>query len=310
MNEPSNTGEFAKIRRRLKRKSNLRSAFTILSDWTVIFVAAVAATIADNVFATIAAIVVIGAKEYCLGEVLVHEACHNNLFASRSWNVSLQFLFAYPFFSDVVEYRAFHLPHHRYLGTENDELCKSYDSFGLSTGRTTNHLWIWFARPLLGIVSYCHLKEMYKNTDFGQWKVTIGVYVIITLSLSALGLFQEFLLYWVVPYLTVFPTLYYWQEIDDHYNTRGMARTNVGWIRNFLTHNSGYHYPHHMCMGIPWYNLKTAYRLLYSDCKGVSHGYIGTYLKIRELIPHQDRYPIFSNRIHDLVAISRPRTRI
>ena len=57
-------------------------------------------------------------------------------------------------------------------------------------------------------------------------------------------------------------------------------------VINFLFHNAGYHYVHHLCPAIPWHKLPEAHQSLCADNPDVSHGMFDTY---RQLIHnHED----------------------
>lgn len=266
-------------------KNNWRSGVSIFLDWIFIFFIIYIAKVINSLVFDIVAIWLIGLKQYALGEVFVHEASHNNLFKNKKLNTQLQFLFAYPFLTSVEEYRKYHIPHHTSLGDTNvDPLCDIYKKHGLNK-KNPNLFYIWFLRPLLGIYSYEFFMNKIHKKDWENYKYTLIAYGIVICFLFFQGKLTDFLFYWAIPYVWCFPSFYCWQEIEDHYNAQEIARTNTGRIRNWMAHNTGYHFPHHMCPGIPWYNLPQAHVLFFSNSKDVTTGFFDTYQKIRRVLP-------------------------
>ena len=69
--------------RQLSRINNWRSAGVIARQWLVITATVAAAVFFDRWWLTLAAIVVIAAKQHALG-VIVHDATHYRVFTSRA----------------------------------------------------------------------------------------------------------------------------------------------------------------------------------------------------------------------------------
>ena len=279
-------------------KSDLRGFFAILGDWLVIAFAVGVSEFLSNPLTTLFAIWIIGAKQYALGEVLVHEASHNNLFATRSWNSSLQFLFSGPFLRTVEMYRKEHLPHHSDLGGLRDPLCETFEDQGLNNGPLSlkSALQHWFFKPILfgGVLSFARDELLQEGWHY--YRFHIFLYILVIFTCFQFDLLFEFFIYWVLPIFWCMPAFIHWQETDDHFNTIGLARNNVGVVRNYMTHNSGYHYVHHMNPTIPWFHTKFAAQHEYSDCKDVSSGFLGTFRAI--MSPHEeDAFEICKNRL-------------
>lgn len=270
------------------KKNNYTSLIAIFIDWLMIFIAIYIAIKLDNVIIDLIIIWFIGIKQYSLGEVFVHEASHNNLFSTTKLNTKLQLLFAYPFFASVEAYRKEHIPHHNQLGKKGiDPLCTIYKRHGLNVPNP-NLFWIWFVRPLLGICSIEFFTDKIKNLDYKNFKGTIIVYIILLFISYYFNFIQQLFLYWLIPFLWCIPAFYCWQEIEDHFNAKGIARTNIGFIRNFLAHNTGYHYAHHQCPGIPWFYLRKAHLEFFSDCRDISLNFFDTYRCITKKIPSNE----------------------
>lgn len=278
------------------KKNNWESLLAIIMDWCMIIFAISLAVKVNNPILSFICIWFIGIKQYALGEVFVHEASHNNLFKTIEYNTKLQFIFAYPFLTSVQSYRREHIPHHNSLGnTKIDPLCLIYKKHGLDKV-IPNMFWIWFVRPLFGIYSVQFYKDKITNTKWVDYKYILLAYLVIIWLAYSQGFLLELTLYWLLPYVWCMPAFYCWQEIEDHYNTRDIARTNVGFIRNLLAHNTGYHYAHHMCPGIPWYNLSQAHYTHFSSARDVSKGFLDTFIQLRKSIPAQELNKICINK--------------
>ncbi|HKJ25411.1 MAG TPA: fatty acid desaturase family protein, partial [Myxococcota bacterium] len=105
---------------RLKRVSNVRSAFAIAANFAFIAGWMALAAIWPNPLTIVLALFGIGARQLGFA-VLFHDASHRVLFTSRQWNDALgNWLTAYPVWSEIEPYRRYHLVHHAHTGTERD----------------------------------------------------------------------------------------------------------------------------------------------------------------------------------------------
>lgn len=241
----------------LSAKNNMRGITALARDWLLIGLAIVLAETLDSPLATLVAIWIIGSQQYALGEVLVHEASHANLFRTRSLNWWLQPLFAWPFFKTVDGYRKWHLPHHTQFGTEGDPIFPRYKELRQNF-TTAKAFRIWFIEPLLGPAAWRYVSEDIFDENL---KVLLPGLVMngAALALSIVfGVWPEFLIYWILPHLWVFVAFYHWQEIEDHFACNGTGRNTIGTVRSVLFHNSGHHETHHQFPSIPFYNLPAA----------------------------------------------------
>ncbi|MEA5532963.1 fatty acid desaturase family protein [Crocosphaera sp. XPORK-15E] len=260
-------------------RSHYRGFLALLKDWGAIFLLAALSIKLNNIFAYLITIWIIGAFQFAIGESLIHEASHYNLFKIKSWNENLEFLYALPFFQTISQYQAAHVPHHQYLGKKGDHLVEDYEEWGLS--QSFPNLWlIWFVKPILGFAVFTHLATL----KFSGFKTVIKL-VCFWLPISLLFYFYNHLdwliLYWFVPFIWCFTSYLYWSEIEDHYQTISGTRSNLSMLNNFLSHNNGYHYAHHFCPTIPWYKLPEAHRELCSDNPDISYGFLDTYKQMK-----------------------------
>ena len=95
---------------RFTRRSTKRALLTIAAEYAIITGAiAIAAAVPDIGWPVKAlAILVIGTRQYALGEALLHEASHWHLSNSKSVNDLLGAILAWPVFTSLAAYRRFH----------------------------------------------------------------------------------------------------------------------------------------------------------------------------------------------------------
>src|SRR5689334_1910805 len=105
--------------KQLHRRSNLAGALATLTTLGLSGAALVAVAIWPSVPMAIAAVIVIGGRQFAM-QVLVHEASHRTLFASRRLNEASGWLFAALYWDDLHRYRETHDRHHRYNASLQD----------------------------------------------------------------------------------------------------------------------------------------------------------------------------------------------
>ncbi|MGA7315908.1 MAG: fatty acid desaturase [Silvibacterium sp.] len=265
--------------RNFVRRSNLRGFLAIARDWL-----AIAALIYIGIrvhrwllYPILAWL--IGTFQFALSESLLHEASHWNLFQTRRWNDSLDFLFGLPFFRTTEQLRLEHKIHHRFLGEPQDALHLDYEKMGLYRPNV-NLVWVWFCRPLLGYAGVHYALALTLKPIKDGMKII--VFWIAVLSLCAyLHWLRELALYWLVPLLWSCYSNLYWSEITDHYRASTGIRSNFNPWSNFLHHNNGYHFTHHTYASIPWYLLPAATRALCADRGDICRGFFDVYRSIR-----------------------------
>jgi len=264
----------------LYEKSNFKGAIALTIDWLTISISIFIATTLDSVLVSLGLIVIIGIKQYALGEVLCHEASHNNLFKTKSYNKNFELLFAIPFFRTVSDYRIEHFPHHKNLGKKEDLLCESYKQYNLDKiPRGKIFFFQWFFKPLLGWGTYYWIVNEFKYINVKENGLSILINIFLIIFSASFGFLKEVLIFWYLPLIWIYPAMHYWQEIEDHYCTSGIARNSMGLLRNSLTHNTGYHYTHHIRPSIPFFNLKKAHEINRS-CQDTSSGFFDSFFKI------------------------------
>jgi fatty acid desaturase len=91
-----------------------------------------------------------------------------------------------------------------------------------------------------------------------------------------------------VPRFTVFPILFFWDDMLGHYNCplTGTREMRGLWFRIFGAHGTNFHNIHHLHPAIPWFNMERATRLaLDESAVDVSHGFLDG---MRQLVTARD----------------------
>jgi fatty acid desaturase len=257
-------------------RSTFKGLCAVLRDWIFIFSAASTAIWFDHWWFSILIIWFIGYIQFCLGEALLHEASHYNLFKTRKCHFLLQFLYAYPFFQTLKGFQKEHHLHHVDLMGPKDETMNDYVRYGLAEDRP-NVFYIWFIKPFLGGPTLYYIKSGPDfDTQSSRWQLAL-FWTPVILFFYWMGALDLLLLYWFAPLAWPFPIFQYWSEIEEHYNTRSGARSNVSWLDNFFKHNEGYHWIHHRYPSVPFHKLKEAHQALTPEGTDISHGFLESY---------------------------------
>jgi fatty acid desaturase len=205
----------------------------------------------------------------------MHEAAHRSLFSSRAVNdFAGQWLCAYPVWSDMRTYRAYHLQHHAHTGTERDPDLGLITPFPITRASLRRKIWrdlsgrtgLKFARAALA-------RSAQRWSDPDGRRATIGVVVTNALLLAALAALGHPWLYalWAGAWLTTNTLVTRIRSIAEHALTPdpndplGNTRTTLArwWERLLITPNRvNYHLEHHLLMTVPHYNLPRMHALL------------------------------------------------
>ena len=252
---------------RFKRIDDRLSLLIIAADYLSVFVIAAVAIAARHPLATAAAILLIAGRQVAFLN-LVHAAGHGSLFSTRRRNDHADPLVGYPIFDAVVPYRSYHLEHHADFAVKSanrfdyllDDLPGPYAS-------AWRRAWVIAIKPLLGSAGLDFVQvtlSTYREhprlaaTTLAYWLVIVGVF-------AWTGWLPYLLVYWFLPLLWLYPVLYSWAEITDHYAVRNEARNQAGlFYALFIKGHEMYHAVHHLYPGIPFYRIKAASRYLRS----------------------------------------------
>jgi fatty acid desaturase len=271
-----------------------RTLFALIWDWLVIAVAIAAGVHFSNVFVYLAAVVVIAGRMHGLG-VLMHEAAHYRFFRNRKLGDAVADVFAaWPILATVEGYRRNHLAHHQHANTEQDpdwmvKLGQPQFSFPQRARVTVLHMLGYLAtvstvRDLAQILP----RVSAGDTSPRSYRLTRLAFYLLVIGLSVwFGWWEELLLYWLVPYMTMFFLFLHVRSVAEHFGSMdygrelGSTRTvePYFWERWFFApHNINYHLEHHLFPSVPFYNLPALHKLLMDDgayrtSAHVTHGY-------------------------------------
>jgi fatty acid desaturase len=204
-------------------------------------------------------------------ENLVHEASHNNLFSNPKFHSTFEFLYAFPVFRLLDDYRHSHMIHHKHLGDPNKDpdVIRLYE-LGLYRIRD-KPIWYLFGVPLTGFLTYDSLNslclEFWKSPTSRRTKSVYWLTILVTLTYTrTLHLFAY---YYLVSFLLILPITRYWAEASEHVGldlrgTFGSSRNNLGWMHRWYMHphSDGYHAVHHLHSKVPFHKLPVAHEAL------------------------------------------------
>lgn len=206
------------------------------------------------------AIVIIGSRMMGLW-ALLHDG-HHQLIAKPKWINGLltKYLIAWPLFIKPSTYARQHRAHHINLGGPGDpnfDLLR-YPEFKFPMA--TDHLIVIFIKDLLGLnyITY-RIKDLLNGRWPNRSDLVLGIIFLSTLAW--LRLLDEFVLFWVIPYVTYFQFLLRLTLISDHCFTDQSnlkvrsVRANALVSTFVVPHNLNLHAEHHYFAKVPCYNL-------------------------------------------------------
>lgn len=270
---------------------------TALYAWAVIIGVVWWAVVAQSVWATLFAIVIVATRQNVLG-LLVHDQAHCLGFRAKPGDLITNLLAGYPLLVLTVEgYAQVHLSHHKHFCTEKDpdflRKCGTEWTFPMPRRRLGKLL----LTDLFGLNVWRLVKgkklqgEAFKRPHPTPKWVRWGFYASISGILTATQTWWMFLLYWVVPLLTVFQAIVRWGAICEHkYN---LPKASVAesspiilprWWEKLLLPNLNFtlHPYHHFFPGVSFSLLPKVHAIFCRegliDDRYVFHGY-AAYLK-------------------------------
>ncbi len=283
----------------LKRLSTLqpwRTGMALAIDWAIIVAAIAIVEWSGSWWLYLPAVLVIAGRQHALA-VLLHDFGHYRFVPGKSvsdWTADL--LIAWPLLATLAGYRRNHLSHHRYVNTDKDPDWK----IKLGSREFTFPQEMRFAvLNLLGyLVAVSTVRDLRKaliriraddSSTPGYVTLRVGYYVVIAAVLTMTGMWGEFALYWLVPYMTFFFMFMYIRSVADHFgDTMDYSHDLTGtrtvipffWERWFFApHNVNYHIEHHLYASVPYYRLPELSRMLmanpeYAAKAHVTHGFV------------------------------------
>lgn len=243
------------VQQQFKQRSDWRGLLTLGRDLLFLGLAwAAAAQWGANLVVSLAVIWFVGALQFALGEALLHEASHGNLFKTPWLNKAVGHLLGATILTTLQAWRQEHSSHHGHLLTDKDHLTHDYKAYQLADN--IHPFYLWIARPLLGWVGLQWLQS--EGPSLWKHKGVFLFYSVLALLAHSQGYLLFFVLYWLLPLCWAYPAFLYWSEITDHHLAQSSTRTNSSFLWNAFFHNGGYHWVHHEYPFIPWYLLPQA----------------------------------------------------
>lgn len=251
--------------------------------WSVIIGAIIAAETVDNIWATALAILVIATRQNVFA-LLVHEQAHHLGFARKWGDLFVNLTAAYPLiFITVQDYAQVHLLHHKFFFKDKDpdRHRKSGDEWSFPMKK--RKLFRLFLNDILG----ANFVKLYKGKKLKKdrpapfkRKMAIPKWAGSAFLLGALtvfiltGTWDIFLIYWMLPLLTVFQIIIRWGALCEHkYNLPGAALEDstpiirLSWWEKLLLPNLNFHFHlyHHYYSNVSWSNLPRLHEIFRED---------------------------------------------
>lgn len=260
----------------LLRVSSARGWLSIAVNWGGIAAAFALVAAWPNPLTVLAALFVIGARQ--LGcAVLMHEASHRTLLADRRWNDwAGNWLCAYPVWSDLHAYRAYHLQHHAKNWTDEDPDIGLVRPFPITRASLRRKIW----RDLSGQTGRKFARAAWKRS-LARWRAGdpngrrafVGFVVTNGLLLAVLTAVGEPWLYllWAGAWLTTNTLVTRIRAIAEHAMVpdptdplRNTRTTLASWWERLLLapNRVNFHLEHHLLMTVPHYRLPEMHRRL------------------------------------------------
>lgn len=250
----------------LSRLDSKKSLFFIFFEWVLILSMFLVFTYYKKFLLLIVFIPLMATRMYALYSLL-HDGVHCLITKNRKLNdfISTVFL-ALPLFISFTNMRKVHFLHHKHLQTEKDPEIGhlQYEEFDFPLSKT--QLIAIFVKDILG---YNYLKYRFntfhnilKNKSLSINMYYVFYYLVIAVVVFKFNIWQEFLLLWILPYITVYQLLNRLRTYFEHFNIpdkKYKIRTfefNRFFSFFIAPYSLGYHTEHHLYPNVPNYNLR------------------------------------------------------
>lgn len=273
----------------LTKLDNWHGPLALLEDY---FVISLSILISRNItwFFYPLAILLIGSRQRAL-TTLLHESAHGILAKNKLLNFILgTFCSGYLILQQRNIYKTSHcFGHHRYLGNaELDPDFRFYLQEGLYNPLSQQDFIIkYIIQPLLLIKMPSYLFYLVKHrflTKKGmhtELYIMFGYILTIIIALIWFGFWDELILFWLIPYITVFQVLGWFIELSEHYPLVGENEVDLYMTRNRFSpwyealftsmHNENFHLVHHLLPSVPFWNQAKAHEILLGDYNYAQH---------------------------------------
>lgn len=266
----------------------------MIEDWLIITIAAGISLLPLHTDLMSAIIIwpvswlVIGTRMRGLA-TLVHEVSHNTLTKNKHLGMVIGTVFsAWPILQLETRYRVSHMDHHRHLGDEvRDPDTEQYVLQGLPDENPRTFIWKHLILLLLGVKTLPQLPYLLRHrliptpglSLFHKQHVELAGFLAfwfgVTILVTVNHWWLEFLVIWIIPYLTVFQAVGWLIETAEHFPLVWLEKAHLEMTRNrkgsaierffFGIHAEWLHRVHHERPGIPFWLLKKAHEVLMKD---------------------------------------------
>lgn len=247
-------------------------------NWAVIAAAIAAGLYFNNIFITLLCIFIVGTRQMILG-LLMHEQVHRLAIRGKYGDWLVNVFAIYPLFATTVEsYAKVHLSHHKYFFTRKDPdfLRKAGVDWTFPAHWTT--ILRMVLRDLTGLntiglirgkTAPAGVDEFNRPYPSPKW-LRIGYFAVLALVLTLVQGWTAFLIYWVIPILTVLQLMVRWLAAYEHkYNVENgdildtTPLVRLKWWQRIVIPdlNFGMHVYHHAHAGISFANLPKVHEI-------------------------------------------------
>lgn len=263
--------------RSLSKLNPAKSIAAIIFEWVIIGFAIVLHIHFSGVVIYLISWILIGSRMYALYSIL-HDGMHYLLFPNKKMNDWIcKLLLAYPLFMSFDKARKHHLAHHRHLQTSLDPEFQhlNYPEFQFPKKPID---WIFiFLKDITGFnLIYYKIKKLLSFSKQSSSENTndaamLFYYLIIGAVILYFGWGVYFLLYWLIPFITIYQALNRLRLSTEHFHLPEdklfITRTvRLSFVERFIfsPHNLGFHTEHHLYPSVPFYRLKNLHEKLMS----------------------------------------------
>jgi len=278
----------------LKQLSKLkpwRTALALAVDWVILIGAICFGVWTDSWLAYFPVIAIVAARQHAIA-VIMHDMAHYRFIKNKvvsDWIADLTI--AWPLLATYDGYRRNHLGHHRYLNTDKDpdwaaKLGKIEFTFPQELRFAIFNLigylvCVSSVRDLLNI----HSRISKDDLSSRNYKILrISYYAVFAAIFTYFEMWTIFLVYYMVPYLTLFLMFNYIRSVADHFGETMDYSHELGGARTILAspfetfflapHNINYHGEHHSYPSVPYYNLPELHDVLMANPDYAEHVHI------------------------------------
>lgn len=248
----------------------------VIGAWSMILAAIALAIHIDTSWMSIVAIIVIATRQNILA-LLVHEQVHLLSFRGQYGDLIANLLTAYPLGITVQGYANVHLSHHKHYFTDKDPDFLRKSGADWAFPMKPSHLAKLLLRDLIGL-SFIKLLKGKQLNEIGIFKRPYSMPAwpqpAFYLVLIGVAIYTEtwniFLIYWILPLITVFPVIIRLGAVTEHIYNLPRANVNqsspliiLSWWEKLLLPNLNFslHPYHHFFPGVAYCNLPKVHEI-------------------------------------------------